>query len=383
MKNMQVILGGMLMMGSAYAAEIPELMKAGTSVAQWEQTRRAEMLELFREHVYGRNPMGRPDSLRFEALGEPVPVLDGKAVRKRVRIHFEGAGGKGQFDVLAVVPAGVKKAPAFLHICIRSPEESLETERTLTSPFWPAAEIVSRGYAAISFYTQDVAPDTKASFAGGVHATFIPDAEKRTAASWGTLAAWAWGASRVMDWIETEPLLDAGRVAVVGHSRGGKTALWCGANDPRFALVVSNESGCGGAKLYRMDLPKSEHVAQITKNFGYWFCDNYRKYNDNDDALPVDQHQLIALMAPRLVYVASAEGDPWAGPEGEFESCRLASPAWALYGKKGLVGEAFPAVGMPLLEGSVGYHIRAGEHDLTLYDWSRFMDFADRHGWRK
>jgi len=388
MKKMMILVGGLLTMNTAVKAEIPELMRteggqAVTSVAQWEQTRRPEILELFKEHVYGRTPVGRPDSLRFEALGADTEVLDGKAVRKRVRIHFEGPDSKGQFDAVAIIPKGERKAPGFLLICISSPEENQDAERTLKSPSWPVEEIISRGYAALMFYTQDVAPDKDTGFKGGVHTTFIPDPEKRTPASWGTLAAWAWGASRVMDWVETEPLLDAKRIAVMGHSRGGKTALWCGANDARFALVISNESGCGGAKLHRMDLPKSEHVAQITQNFGYWFCDNFKKYVDNDAALPIDQHQLLALMAPRLVYVASAEGDPWAGPEGEFESCKLSSPVWALYGKKGLVGDTFPAVETPLQEGSVGYHIRSGKHDLALYDWKRFMDFADKHGWKK
>jgi len=224
-----------------------------------------------------------------------------------------------------------------------------------------------------------VALDDKTSFTSGVHTVFTPDPATRKPDSWGTLAAWAWAASRVMDWIETEPLLDAKRIAVIGHSRGGKTALWCGATDTRFALVISNESGCGGAKLNRMELPKSEPIAQIVKNFDFWFCTNFQKYVNNVHALPVDQHQLLALMAPRLVYVASAEGDPWAGPEGEFESCKLASPAWTLYGKKGLVGDTFPALNTPLQEGTVGYHIRPGQHDLTLYDWERFMDFADKH----
>ena len=375
------------MMSSTVNAEIPALMKteAGqdvASVAQWEQTRRPEIFKLFEEHVYGRNPAGRPDSLRFEALGEDKVMLDGKALRKRVRIHYEGPGGKAQFDVSAFIPKGRENVPGFVLICNRPPEENIDPDRNVKSPFWPVEEIVGRGYAAIAFFNQDVAPDRLTDFSGGVHAVF-QDHKARTPSSWGTLAAWAWGASRVMDWIETEPLLDAKRMAVIGHSRGGKTALWCGAVDTRFALSISNESGCGGAKLNRMDLPKSEHIAQIVKNFSFWFCDNFRKYVDNEDALPVDQHQLLALMAPRLVYVASAEGDPWAGPEGEFESCKLSSPAWALYGKKGLVGDTFPALETPLHEGSVGYHIRPGKHDLTLYDWSRFMDFADKHGWQK
>jgi hypothetical protein len=205
----------------------------------------------------------------------------------------------------------------------------------------------------------------------------------RTADSWGTIAAWAWGASRVMDWIETEKLIDAAHVGVVGHSRGGKTALWCGATDSRFALTISNNSGCGGAKLNRMDLPKSESIARITKVFPHWFCSTFTQYGTNLDALPVDQHMLIALMAPRLAYVASATQDHWAGPPGEFQSCVLASPVWKLYGKEGLVGNAFPSADTPLHGGgSVGYHLRTGKHDLTIYDWERYMDFADKH-WRK
>ena len=384
MKKAMMLVGVSLMTNTAVQAQIPELLKTAggqpvTTVAQWEQTRQPEIMNLFQEHVYGRNPVGKPDSLRFEPLGEAVEMIDGKAIRKSLRIHFEGPGGKGQFNVHAFIPKGAKKAPGFLLICNRFAQDNIDPDRNKKVPFWPVEELIERGYAAIAFYTQDVAPDDKDSFTGGVHRVFFPDPATRKPDSWGTLAAWAWGASRVMDWIETEPLLDAKRIAVIGHSRGGKTALWCGANDTRFALAIANESGCGGAKLNRMDLPKSEHIAQIVKNFDFWFCKNFQKYVDNEDALPVDQHQLIALMAPRLVYVASAEGDPWAGPEGEFEASKLSSPAWALYGKKGLVGEKFPALETPLQEGSVGYHIRPGKHDLTLYDWERFMDFADRH----
>ena len=378
--------GGLLVMGNAVQAGIPELMKTEsgqdvTTVAQWEQTRRPEIFKLFEEHVYGRNPVGRPDTLRFEALGEDKVMMDGKALRKRVRIHFEGSGGKGHFDVLAFIPKGDRKAPGFVLNASQS-TDNLDPDRNERLPFWPAEEMVARGYAAIAFYNRDVAPDQLTGFSSGVHAVF-QDPKARTPESWGTLAAWGWGASRVLDWIETEPLLDAKRMATIGHSRGGKTALWCGAVDTRFALVISNESGCGGAKLHRMDLPKSEHIAHSIASFPYWYCGNYKKYVDNEKALPIDAHQLIALMAPRLVYVASAEGDPWAGPEGEFESCKLSSPAWALYGKKGLVGDTFPAVETPLHEGSVDYHIRSGKHDLTLYDWERFMDFADKHGWKK
>ena len=200
--------------------------------------------------------------------------------------------------------------------------------------------------------------------------------------AWGTLSAWAWGASRVLDWIETEPLLDAKHVAVVGHSRGGKTALVAGVCDKRFAMACSNDSGCSGAKLNHIDLPKSEHLHQIVRTFPYWFSANYIRHVNAEKEWKVDQHAFVALMAPRLVCIASASADAWAGQEGEYWSGRLASPAWELYGKKGLVSEGFPPPEQPLQEGCISYHMRSGKHNLTSYDWNRYMDFADRHGWR-
>jgi pimeloyl-ACP methyl ester carboxylesterase len=186
-----------------------------------------------------------------------------------------------------------------------------------------------------------------------------------------------------MDWIETEKALDPTRVAVVGHSRGGKTALWTGATDKRFALACSNDSGCSGAKLNHIDLPASEHIAQITKHFHYWFCTNYLSCVGRDDKLDFDQHELVALMAPRLVAIASATEDAWAGPCGEWWSARLASPAWEVYGLRGLVGDTWPKAECPQQGGSISYHMRTGPHALTPYDWKCYMDFADLNGWRR
>lgn len=380
---------GMVVLGilSVQAQRIPGVLEStdGTpvvSVAGWEQSRRPEILELFKTHVYGRNPVERPATLTFESLAPERVMMEGKAVRKRVRICYSGPGGKGSIALTAFIPRQATPAPAFVLICNRNPAENIDPERVIKSPFWPVEQLIARGYAALAFYNGDVDPDTDDGFTNGVHGVFQPDPTVRASDAWGTLAAWAWGASRVMDWIESEPLLDAQRVGVVGHSRGGKTALWCGATDTRFALTISNNSGCGGAKLNRMELPESEHIARINTVFPHWFCRNFRQYNNNESALPVDQHMLIALMAPRLVYVASASEDAWAGPQGEFRSCLLASPVWALYEKKGLVGEVFPAIEKPLHEGSVGYHLRGGKHNLGVYDWTCYMDFADRH-WKR
>ena len=369
------------------ATEIPDVLKMSdgspvTSLAAWETKRRPEVLELMKTHVYGRNPVERPENLRFESLGEDKEMMDGKAIRKRVAICYKGPGGEGRIEVTAFIPKSEKPVPAFVLICNRPAGKNIDPERKELSPFWPAENLIARGYAAIAYYNGDVDPDVHDGFTNGVHGVFQPDPKVRTADSWGTIAAWAWGASRVMDWIETEKKINSAQVGVVGHSRGGKTALWCGATDQRFALTISNDSGCGGAKLNRMDLPKSESIARITKSFPHWFCSTFTKYGENLDALPLDQHMLIALMAPRLAYVASASLDDWAGQPGEFQSCVLASPVWKLYGKEGLVGTTFPAADTPMQAGYIGYHLRTGKHDLAIYDWDRYMDFADKH-WGK
>jgi len=364
------------------AAELPPLLRTqdgrmATSAATWEKVRRPEILGLFRTNVFGVRPVERPATLRFEEDGPATGAMDGRAIRRKIRIRYSGPGGDGVIDLLAFIPRAGHPVPAFVLIQNRNPQENMDAERRHKTGFWPAEEIVARGYAALVFQNNAVVPDDSGSHTQGVFRTFGPAPATRTKTSWGTISAWAWGASRVMDWIETEPALDARRVAIVGHSRGGKTALWTGATDPRFALVVSSCSGCGGAKLHRMDLPKSESIARITKTFPYWFCGAFSAYAGREAELPVDAHELLALIAPRLLYVSSATRDDWAGQPGEFRACQLASPAWELYGKQGLVGNVFPPPEHPLVEGSIGYHLRIGQHDLTAYDWARFMDFAD------
>jgi dienelactone hydrolase len=359
---------------------VPELLRLSngttvTSATQWREKRRPELLELFRAHVYGRTPIQRPPTLKFTVTDTTPGMMDGKATRKQVEISYEGPGGKGKFDLLLFVPANpTKPVPAFLLICNRDPEKNIHPARTIKSPFWPAEEIIARGYAAATFFNGQIDPDHFDSFQNGVHGIFD---RTRTPESWGTIAAWAWGASRALDYLETDRDIDAKRVAVIGHSRGGKTALWSGAEDERFALVISNNSGCTGAAISRGN--KGETIAKINTAFRHWFCENYRKYNDNEAALPVDQHGLLALMAPRPVYVASATEDTWADPEGEFLSCVLAGPAYKLFGKRGVGAERQPAPETPLQTGSIGYHLRTGKHDLTVYDWQRYMDFADKH----
>lgn len=348
-----------------------------TTAEQWQRQRRGEILELFREHVYGRNPVGRPDTLAFNVKDTDRKAMDGAATRKLVTISYRGPGGEGAINLVLFVPNATanKPAPCMVLICNRG-VENIDPTREKKSPFWPAEQMVARGYAAAAFFNGDVAPDKKENqWTEGAHGIF--DRKPRTPDAWGTIAAWAWGASRVMDYLETDPLIDRKRVAVVGHSRGGKASLWAGATDERFALVVSNDSGSTGAKLARQ--PGGETVHRINTSFPHWFNENYKQYNNREEALPIDQHQLIALMAPRLVYVASASEDAHANPRGEFLAAQHASPVYALFKLPGLQGKTFPAPETAYHEGKIGYHLRPGTHNLVEYDWERFMDFADRH----
>lgn len=375
------------------------------SVAEWERVRRPEIRNYFLERMYGVRPTAAEKPQVTFAPAEPDRVMmDGLAVRKRVRISYAGPYGTNSFVATAFIPKSSRPAPAFILICNRPAAKNMDPERVQRSEFWPAERIVERDYAAIAFFNGDVAPETynpATAFISGVFPCYERP-QDRNDKSWGTLSAWAWGASRVMDWIETEPSLDSKHVAVVGHSRGGKTTILAGATDERFAMTCVNCSGCGGAKLASVDLPESEYYAIfLSSRVTYWFCGAFQRYFMNHDRpiykidawakakwigvtepLQVDQHELAALIAPRLLAIASASKDSGAGPYGEFCTARLATPAWELYGKTGLPPSGFPRPQEPILGGDISYHIREGEHNLKAYDWDVYMDFADAQGWR-
>lgn len=327
------------------------------AVAEWERTRRAETLRWFEDNQFGRTPVGRL----------PDQVMDESSVA------FTNAGIR--IAVTCRLPAGADAAhpaPVFLfgdHRGGDTPPAYAQEEY----PGIPTNSITARGYAYVRWNFNDVCPNvnrrakTLDRWPVGIVA-YLATGDRnatnvvRQANGWGTIGAWAWGNSRVMDWIESRPELDAKRVAVVGHSRGGKTALWTGAQDVRFAMAVSNGSGCGGARLGRANDPKAETFAQILHNFPNWFCPAFSAWIGRDAEVPHDADDLIRLIAPRLVYVASGSADAWAGPAAEKAAWDAAHDVWRAYGH----------------EERMGYHCHEGPHKLTPFDWNRFMDFADR-----
>ena len=379
-----MVLAGVFLLAVELAAGgVPEPVNVPKLDAAALKSDRGAMLKVFAENEYGVRRVERPASLRFETAADRE-ILGGQAIHRAVRIHADGPRAPFSFMAHAYLPKGAAKLPSFVLVYLgqRIRKDGFDPyDKEPSRHHLPVDQILKRGYAAVMFDNWDVASDNKTNcFETGVFKAWGPSSEaERTDNDWSAISAWAWGASRVLDWIETQTEFDAKRVAVIGHSRGGKTALWAGVTDPRFALACVNDSGCSGAKLNHIDLPKSEHLADINRNFPHWFCKNYHRFSGRETEMPFDQHQLVALMAPRPVAIASATEDPWAGQRGEFLSCVLASPAWEAYGKKGLVApNGMPPPDAALQEGTISYHIRTGEHDMGPIDWGHYLDFADR-----
>ncbi len=369
------------------------------SVKKWEKVRRPELLRFFENDIYGKLPKKlKIDS--YTILEEDNNALNGKAKRKQVELTFKKKGKTLSYTILLYLPKNKVKAPIFLGynfygnhtitedkaVIISSAwannNESFGIENnTLTEASrgkrthrWAVEKILDAGYGLATIYYGEVDPD-KNDFSDGIHPLLYQHGQNQPKpAEWGSIAAWSWGMARALDYFEKDADIDASKVIAFGHSRLGKTSLWAGATDERFAGVISNNSGCGGAALSKRKF--GETIAVINDRFPHWFCDNFNQYDDNEEALPVDQHQLLALIAPRPLYVASAEEDQWADPRGEFLSSHYATQVYHLYGKKGIETKEMPMLNEPI-HNTVSYHIRTGKHDVTDYDWENYIKWAN------
>jgi hypothetical protein len=388
------------------AYTLPDPLKAAngkdiSSAKDWTKTQRPVVLQLFQEHVYGKFP-GKPRGLHFKVNSVDGEALGGKAVRKQITVFFTRAADAPSMEVLLYLPKSAKKpVPVFTglnfygnHTVSPDPAITLSTRwvrntsdstvvnnrateaaRGTAAKSFPIEEILASGYGVATAYYGDLEPDHNDGWQTGIRTTLKSELGTKEE-EWGAIGAWAWGLSRMMDYLETDKDVDAKRVAITGHSRLGKAALWAAANDTRFAMVVSNNSGEGGAALARRNF--GETTALINNSFPYWFSPKFKEYNGQADKLPVDQHMLLALVAPRPLYVASAVEDAWADPKGEFLGAKNAEPVYALFGKKGLGVTEVPPVNQPVGE-TIRYHIRTGGHGMTLYDWQQYITFADQH----
>jgi hypothetical protein len=389
-------------LGSLPAQDLPEPLYDEAAIAPytlpplpdrrlkaWQRQRPALRARLAQE-MYGRAPAVEPQ--QRETVRRPIDLIPGQVRAEEIELVLQHGGRALYYRLLLCLPVDTSggPVPVFLglnffgnqsvhpHPDIALPSgwtydrpaqglvahRATEASRGVRSSRWPLEAIVAAGFGLATVYAGDFDPDWDDGFANGVHGLMGSPADS---SSWGTVAGWAWGLSRVVDYLETRPEVDAGRIAVIGHSRLGKAALWAGAHDARFALVVSNNSGCGGAALSRRRI--GERLIHLNTRFPHWFCPRFHTYNEAEDRLPIDQHQVLALVAPRPLYIASASEDRWADPAGEAQALEAAATVYALYQEKDA----------PPLRDRLGYHLRPGGHDLTAYDWARYLAFAQQH----
>jgi hypothetical protein len=387
--------------------KLPEMLISNTgekiqTSEDWINIRRPEIIKLFEEYVYGKFPEADLE-LKFEVAKIDSNALSGKAIQKNIVAYFIKEGDTVQMELLVFIPSNATKpVPLFLGMnfygnqtihadssipitksyVLNNPEYHILNHtatcesRGADSSSWPVERILERGYGLATFCYDDLDPDFDDGFKNGIH-VLLDDTEKNDSNELSSISSWAFGLSTAMDYFETDELINESQIVLIGHSRLGKTALWAGAIDQRFAIVISNNSGCGGAALSRRKV--GETVKDINTRFPHWFCKNFHDFNDKEDELPIDQHMLIGLIAPRPVYVGSAEQDQWADPYGEFLSLYHAGPVYTLFGSDSIKKDTLPEINKPLWVGKMGYHIRTGIHGITRFDWEKYLDFADYH----
>lgn len=382
----------------AFSLPDPLVMADGrrvTSAGMWRRQRRPQLLAQFARTIYGVSPPA-PAHMRFKPV-ESGEAFGGLAIRKQVTILLDGTEQGPQMQVLIYLPRGVKRAPVFVGLNFHGNQSvNADTKIRLATTWltdvgvagivhhhatvesrgadaaeWPLETILKAGYGVATFASADLYPDSD----GKVDESILPYYHTQASAPdhWGAVAVWAWGLSRVYDYLASDPAVDRRRVIVFGHSRYGKAALWAGAADPRFAMVISNDSGNGGAKLYRRDFGETIRVMNT-----YWFAPNFNSFARREAELPVDAHELIALIAPRPVYIATATEDLWGDPKGEWLAARAADPVYRLLGTDGLGASDMPAPDTSI-QTTIGFHIRTGVHEITPYDWQQYIRFANRH----
>lgn len=369
-----------------------------TSPKDWVEKRRPELKDLFQHYMYGTIPP-KPEKIDFKVEAEHSDFLDGKATLKFVTISF-GSSDAPKIDLMVVTPKGARKVPAFLamnfcgnHAISSDPRIPLtrgwlyssckgctnnratDAARGAQANDWPLAEIVERGYALATFCSTDVDSD-RADVSDGVYRWLSGIQDGTNAHSRGTISGWAWGFHRALDYLVIDKDIDAKRLAAVGHSRNGKTALLAAAFDERFALAIPHQAGCGGTAPSRGKV--GESVKQINKGFPHWFNAEFKKFNDHPERLPFDQNCLAALMAPRPVLFSNAVEDQWANPSGQFEVLKAAEPVYRLLKAGGLEADKMPDPGK-LINSKLAYFIREGKHSMTREDWMIFLQFADAH----
>lgn len=355
-----------------------------TTPDEWFHIRRPQLMALFANLIYGVVPSPEsPIQTTMEVIKTNREFMGGRATRKDVRIRFENARGTAELQILVFTPNGVDHpVPAFLQNSFSSTRDdghdpSPDRPGYLKNGV-PLGDLLEHGFAYVAVPQGDLVRHNEIEFQKGIHPLFYHTGQSFPKAyEWGVIAAVAWGASRAMDYVETDPALDGKRVAVLGHSKMGKASLWTAAQDQRFALVIAAQSGCGGAALWKRNY--GENMEKMVTRFPYWLCRNAWRYANNEVDLPVDQHMLIACVAPRPVYVHSGVEDRWADPRGEYLSAYHAGEVYRLLGKQGLTSEASPPVGEAIIHSDVGYHNRPGGHSLEQFDWMKFIEFAEFH----
>lgn len=384
----------------AYTLPDPLTLTNGQPVGDaktWRNKRRPEIVRLFEENQFGRSPK-RPSWMSFDVFDRGTPAFGGKAIRRQVTIYFSQDKAGPKVDVLLYVPKEARKpVPLLLNISFAANSSVVDDPGVKRGEIWnrekkrvPAPEhtnfgklnvlpILDHGFGVATAYYGDIDPDFAGGIPFGVRSLYLKHGEKEPAPDeWGSIAAWAWGQSRILDYLETDKAVDAKRVALMGVSRLGKTALWAGARDPRFALVIASCSGEGGAALSRRNYGETIKHLTAPSRFPYQFCPNYATYADRVGEMPMDAHMLLSLIAPRPLLLQTGDQDYWSDPKGEFLAAVAAGPVYRLLGKDDLGTDQMPSAGQPILH-TLGYYMHSGGHGTIASDWDVFLKFMQMH----